>query len=269
MKIIGKIAKLYGFDYSIIKPKRLSELLSESELQITRYFPIRVWDDNINGTYVYPSLSHWEEFPTLLKILNLIDADWKKLAKNYTFPFKGVLKNQKITFMSSTLDGLKPHFIFHLFSYINFFFTLDYGFKGLYKELKEINHKLGLNYKFPKQPKWNDYIKKIKLVRNKTVVHWGDPNSDRSPDTSAGKMWGFSFPTDDNNLLNLSFGSSSVVGASDRVLKPLPETHLICKKYLLEFDAVCSNMFKQIIESLPISIDGRRFEYTSPNKKVI
>ena len=267
MKIIEKIAKLFGFDYSLLKPKRLSEILAESELQITNFSPIRVWDDNIRGTYVYPSLSHWENFPDLIKILNTIDDDWKKVVRNYTFPFQNIFKNQKVTYMFSAYEKLRPQFIFYLFSYINFFFTLDYGFKGLYKELQELNYKLKLNYKFPKQPKWNDYIKKLRLVRNKTVVHWGDPNNAKGPDTSAGKMWGFSFPADEKNLLNITFGSSTVSGASDRKLKPLPDTHKICKKYLHEFDDICSLMFKQIVESLPLTIDGKKYVYTAQNEK--
>ena len=59
------------------------------------------------------------------------------------------------------LESLKPRFIQCLFSYINFFFTLENGFQVLLSELCELNSELGLELKAPKRPKRTAYIHKL------------------------------------------------------------------------------------------------------------
>lgn len=164
---------------------------------ISKIEPIRVWDHaEGRGTWVLPALSHTEAIPTLWKILDLIRSDWTEAAAALSIPDNCTDISSKACFHLDALEYLKPRFIQCLFSYINFFFTLENGFQVLLSELGDLNHELGLKLKIPKSPKRPPYIEKIWLVRNHTVVHWGGPGKKHELDSRAGRLWGFSWPGD-------------------------------------------------------------------------
>jgi hypothetical protein len=118
-----------------------------------------------------------------------------------------------------------------------------------------------LNLEIPKWPKRTQYIEKLRLVRNNTVVHWGGPDKKYEIDSQAGRLWGFSWPGDAVDLTNLAFGSQSLVGAKDRVLQPIPVTHELCMQYLKQCDVRCVDLFNRIIECLPITIGTQEYVY--------
>ena len=161
--------------------------------------------------------------------------------------------------------NFKPKYILCLFSYINFFFLLENGYKYIFHELKKLSFQLKLNLKIPKSPKRNKYIMKMRLVRNHTVIHWGGLDNKDKLNSSAGKNWGLSHSTLDDSLIDLKFGCASVVGADDRTLEPLRETHQICSKYLKEHDDKCAELFHSIVKNLPIEINGKKYIWTKPN----
>ena len=68
---------------------------------------------------------------------------------------------------------------------------------ALHNDLVKLTKELGLIVELNEKPKKPAYRRKLLLVRNKTVVHWGEPKQKHEPDgrnSSAGRLWGFSFP---------------------------------------------------------------------------
>src|SRR5438445_9194163 len=159
--------------------------------------PIRVWDHREGGgTWILPSLSHTEGIPTLWQILHLIRSDWAKAAADFSIPDDCAGNSAKALCHLDAFESLKPRYIQCLFSYINFFFTLENGFRILFSELGELNHELGLKLAVPKRPKRPAYIEKLWLVRNYTVVHWGGPNKICDLDSRTVRLWCLSWSSD-------------------------------------------------------------------------
>jgi hypothetical protein len=243
------------------------EILGSDVPAISKIAPIRVWDHGERrGTWVLPDLSHTEAIPTLWKILDLIRSDWTQAAAAVSLPENCNEFSSKASFHLDALESLKPRFVQCLFSYINFFFTLENGFQVLLSELGTLNHELDLKLKVPKAPKRPAYIEKLWLVRNHTVVHWGGPEKKHELDSRAGRLWAFSWPGDATDLTNLAFGSLTLVGARDHVLKPILETHDICLKYLKKWDDNCVELFEAILSHLPMKVGAREYVHVGKKK---
>ena len=253
-----------GKAHPVYQIKTFTELMNSSGLNISKVWPIRVVDNTLNGAWVEPSLSHIEIIPTLYRILQQINDDWMGEASKFSFSSMKAPSSDRTAFLFYALDELKPRYIQCLFSYINFFFTLENGFSVFHDELKHIKDELDLKIKINKKPKRPSYVEKLRLVRNHTVTHWGGPDKKHGINSRAGRMWGFSFPGDADNLVELAFGSSSLVGADDRSLLSIPETHKICMSYIKSYDDICADLLNQIISYLPIKIGNREYSSTKP-----
>jgi hypothetical protein len=197
--------------------------------------------------------------PTLWSILHQIEVDWRDAAAVSVYNGLPQDNNARLAFLFDTYESLTPRYIQCLFSYINFFYLLENGLLVLFDELREISRTLDLRLKLPKKPKRSDYIRKVRLVRNHTVVHWGGPDKKHQLDSRAGRMWGFGWSTAANDLSDLQFGYLSVVGASNRTLKPLGETHRLCTAYLTELDSVSTDLLTEIQARLPLTVGTRDY----------
>lgn len=241
--------------------------MNESGLAIARVWPIRVWDHGPGGgTWVLPSLSNIEAIPTLWRVLHQIHDDWVREADKYNY--SEVQRTQpnldKSVFLMEALEEVKPRYIQYLFSYVNFFFTLENGFSVFYDELKALQAQLGLGLKISKKPKQPQNYSKLRRVRNYTVVHWGGPGKKHDINSHAGRMWGFSFKAEAVTLLDLRFGAISLVGADDRYLETIPEIHRACIGYLKQYDELCAELFERIVSHLPITVDNKEYVSTRP-----
>lgn len=230
-------------------------------LEIPQIEVIRVWDDSIPATWVLPSMSVNDAFPILWEVLHLIVSDWNaavntsndsEIAPSNT-PSSVVREYEKF-------ERLKPRFIQALFSYINFFFTLQNGYCVFLSDMKDICRDLDITLRLPKHPKPNAYIHKLRRVRNHTVVHWGGPDQKRDIDSKAGRSWGFSWPANPDGLIDLQFGGDSLIGASDRQLLSMNETHRICTEHLREYDRLCVDVWSKLVQLLPSEKGTRRFQ---------
>ncbi len=134
---------------------------------------------------------------------------------------------------------------------MNFFFTLENRFRVLLSERGKLNRELNLRLPVPKEPKRTAYITTLRLVRNHTVVDWGGPKGKNHLDSCAGRQRGFSWPSTAPPLTDRVFGHSSLEGASDRVLEPLPETHRLCSEYLKLSNERCADLLTRIVAHLP------------------
>jgi hypothetical protein len=231
------------------------------ELNISKVKSIRVWDHSPNGgTWALPGLSHRGIIPTLWTILFQLENDWLEEAGKYVY--MGNLEDDlsRTTFLLEALEALRPRYIQCLFSYINFFFLLENGFGVLYAELRQLARQLNLPLKLGKKPKREEYIEKLRRVRNHTVVHWGGPDKKHDLNSRAGRMWGFAWSNTATDLKEIEFGFLSVVGSEDRILKSIAETHRVCVAYLQQYDPLCFDLLTRIIAHLPITVGTQTYE---------
>lgn len=246
--------------------KSVSERMNSSGLSLPKIYPIRV--SNEKATWITPSLDHIFIIPTFWTILHNIVRDWEEAALKYPFP-PDLNTGERINYEMYAFDELEPQYIQCLFSYINFYFTLENGLNIFYDELKRLHYELGLSEKMPKKPKRDLYIDKLWRVRVFTVVHWGGPDKKHKLNSIAGRSWGLAYKNDVNNLIDLEFGYSSVVGAEDRVLKPIKETHEICTNHIIKLDEACASIMLKITSYLPLTIKGNKYEWLKPEIKKI
>lgn len=204
----------------------------------------------------------------LWTVLHNCHDDWRNFSRSYPIP-SDKEEDVRRELLSEALVHLQPRFIQCLFSYVNFFFLMDTGFGRLSKEVSDLYRKLQLKPKALKKPKPCSYIEKLRLVRNKTIVHWGEPKNAEceSPDDRAGWSWDRFLLTNDEDLYDFIFGGSSVPGALDRQLLPFRETHRICTEYLWKYDEHCASLLVGLKPHLPKTVDGVRYEIVDPFKK--
>jgi hypothetical protein len=251
----------------MLRMRTMTEIMNDSDLAIAKVWPIRVWDHAPDGgTWIFPDLSNMEAIPTLWHVLHQIHEDWVREAGKYSYAEyrKADPDLDWPRFFVAACDELRPRYIQCLFSYINFFFLLKNGISIFYDELKAFQYDLGLRLKIDKVPKEPAYLAKLRRVRNNTVVHWGGPDKKNAINSRAGRYWGFSLDGASDNLINLRFGSTSLVGADDRHLESIPETHRICTEYLTWYDALCAELFERIASHLPITVGDKEYIYAKP-----
>jgi hypothetical protein len=248
-----------------IRFRTVWEDMNRSGLELPKIWPICVWDHQPGGsTWVLPKLSHIEVIPTLWIILHQIVDDWDQYSSEFSFENVDSPGISKAEYQSYAFEELKPRFINCLFSYINFFFLVENGFSIMFDEIKGIAKELDLTIKTPKKPKRGEYLRRLRMVRNHTVVHWGGPKNKDAIDSRAGRQWGFSFPGDADTLKDISFGAMSLIGATDRELRTLSETHTEATSYLRKYDVACAEMLQEIIRALPLRKGSREYLHSVP-----
>jgi|688.fasta_scaffold205094_1 hypothetical protein len=240
------------------------------ELKVKRVPLVRAWCESPPSTWVYPGFGVWEQLPTLWTILHNCHDDWRSYSKAHPLP-RDLEENLRIDLVFEAMDELRPRFIQCLFSYVNFFFLMETGFWGVSDEMKKFYKKLGIEIKAAPEPERCSYIDRLRVIRNTTVVHWGQPISKRkgpTPDDHAGRHWGGSWSTNDEDLYDFNFGGMVVPGAVDRKLLPFRETHRICTEYLRQYDEHCASLLLGLEPHLPRTVDGVRYEFVDPYKEI-
>lgn len=220
--------------------------------------PIRVIDENMQATWTLPSMDSSYALPTLWKTLEMALSDWLALAEANPITTSDSIedyfeKSHKI------FNDLMPRYVMYLFSYTHNFFLLENGYRVLFEEIRHMPLEYGRRIRTPKKPKRPSYVERLRLVRNRTMTHWGGPEDKAHIDSRSGRLWGFSFPSKSADLKKLGFGHVGVDGATPRHLLPLDETHEICEKYLLEYDYACADMYEEILGQMPTTINGRQY----------
>jgi hypothetical protein len=225
---------------------------------------ISVVDSVSHTVWMLPSLDYLDAVPTLWIILHQIIDDWTRYTNELSYVNYRNINPDRENHLLWAFNELQPRYINCLFSYINFFFLLENGFDVLFREIKDIAKELKLTIKTPKKPKRTNYLDRVRMVRNYTVVHWGGPDQNMHIDSRAGRYWGLSYPLDTDTLEDIRFGHVSLTGATDRILLTLSQTHMECITHLREFDRNCASMLTEIIQALPITINSRTYESRNP-----
>lgn len=232
----------------------MNQIVDYPRLAIEGVPLIRVWDHSPGGgTWVLPGLSTVEAFPTMWGALHLAHNDWVAEANSYSLvgADQGAAESVRLSLALDALEILKPRFILSLYSYISIFYVLENGFCVLFDELKHLHGQLGLRSKIHPKPKRPAYLYVMDRIRDHTVVHWGGPRKKHALNSRAGRYWGFSWDSEASSLVDLRFGGISLVGAAERQLLSLSETHGICTKYLAAYDSRCAELQERIVSNLP------------------
>jgi hypothetical protein len=229
--------------------------------------------------------SHWRKpkpalysnIPMLWDILKSIEIDWKREAEPFQVCIdKSTSKNEQLFSVGKAFIGLQPHYLKCLFSYVMFFVSLENTYDLFYRELNTLNRKPVFNVKHNnKKPKRNNYIKKVRLIRNISIAHIGSSKINRI-DSKAGMTWqplSLAKSKDDEgwDINKMAFGSFRMTSRDssgkvieqqcvDLEIKGILELHKRCMEYIDEYDEICANYLTTIISKLPI-IDGDNFYY--------
>jgi len=214
----------------------------------------------------------------LWNILNLILEDWNREAQ----PFQSKIdasqdENEELYYIVRVFKELPPHYFKCLFSYVMFFIALNNAYDKLYTELNKLNRKPFLQIRHDKKPKFNKYLKKVKEVRNIAIAHIGS-NKVRDIDSRAAMMWlplalgkpiGESFDINDltfnpRKLVTRNSDNQMIEESMSLEIGGIPELHQHCMEYLQEYDEVCVDYLKSIIEKLPRETEnGRYYPFSS------
>ena len=154
-----------------------------------------------------------------------------------------------------------------------FFVALEHAYDLFYRDLNVLNRKPFLHVAHTKKPTKNEYIEKVRKIRNIAIAHLGSEEGEQI-DAIAAMMWqpmtwsaSHDKPWDvdeitfgEGQLHWYDAGSNIVSQSSDFEIKGIPQLHSYCTEYLDEYDRVCADYLTQIRAKLPITIDGVTYE---------
>ncbi len=236
--------------------------------------PVCYTNDIISTHLRYPEPNLFTNIPLLWEILEIVVKDWRREID----PIQEQINNAKteaeeLYFVGHTFINLQTQYLKCIFSYIFFFTALEEAYDLFYCELNKLNKEPVFKVAHDKQPKRNDYIKKVRLVRNISIAHIGSRKTSKI-NSRAGMMWlPFSLGGklgEKNNLDNLAFCNGKLIShdaegniiekSTDLSIKGIPELQRYCTEYLNEYDNVCAKYLEAIIAKLPITVGEGRYE---------
>lgn len=239
--------------------------------RLTNLHPIHIEEVGTDkNSTVSPNPALFANIPLLWKFLELIVQDWQRDSQPFQEELdKATTEGQEIYHVIAAMKELKAPFLKGLFSYAMFFVAADRTYKLLYSRINSLNRVFRVQHDKP--PKRNDYVKKVRSIRNISISH---PSSDRARriDAFAAIMWDLTIGKKSDaswDLDEMEFASGrwnirdeegNVVEQSmDLEIVGIPELHTECMKYLDEYDQVCATYFESIVSKLPIQLDGKEY----------
>jgi hypothetical protein len=229
-------------------------------LELSKQIPIEVHDHNKHQWRNIPDRQVLENIPVIWIMLEQVIQDWTTASRVYP-SFANVKEKAKRAVLEfEAFQRFKPRLFQCLFSYIIFFFMLENGYHFVYSELNRINRELGLRTRHNKPPERTEFINSLWKLRNFSVAHWAGTEKNIS-DSVAGRQWGYAFGHTKRHEEWAGDMEHLVPLFSGMVIASIPDTHARCSNYLSEFDIVCSDYLKAIIEQMPKTLNG--VEYNS------
>jgi hypothetical protein len=217
----------------------------------------------------------YSNIPLLWEFLDLVVDDWNRTAEPYQNKInKSKSEKEKYYFLAKAFADLQPYFLKCLFSYVFFFVAIDKAYELLFRELNNLNKEVVFKVKHEKQPKKNDYIKKVILIRNNSIAHLGSNEKLKGLDLKAAMSWQpmtlSGSIKDICNINNMSFGSMKwrrknnsggieKEQSIDLEIKGIHEIDEYCIEYLVKFDKVCASYLENLISKLPAETESKAF----------
>lgn len=215
--------------------------------------PILVTDSN-GKKELLPLPELFSKFDLLHYFLDETLEDWKRASLPYQSKIDSSSENSDFPALAAyAFLELQPIFLKCVFSYAMFFVAADSAYNLFYSQLNRANNISGLHVKHKKPPKKNATIKKLKMVRDWSIVHIGSQKASEVDKLSAISWRPISWrrKSDESWDVNeLTFGAfqrirrdadGTVLAKSQDIELPgLPDLHDECKEYFEKFDEVCT-----------------------------
>ncbi len=216
--------------------------------------PVLVSDSDGNKELL-PLPELFSKFELLHYFLDEVLEDWKKASAPYQAKIDAVSGDSVFSLPAAdAFLKLQPIFLKCLFSYAVFFFATDSAYNLFYSQLDRANKISGLKVKHKKPPRKSNTIRKLKNIRNLSIVHIGSPKETSEIDKLSAIAWQpMSWRRKSNetwNINNMEFGGfqrirrapdGTVLEKSQEItVSSLVDLHNECIQYLESFDKVCA-----------------------------
>lgn len=215
-----------------------------------------------------PSPNLLENIPMMWDMLKLTVQDWEREVASFQEQIDNASSEGEETYLlTHAFIYLQPYYLKFLFSYVMLFCSLEDAYNLLYKQIDELNENPCFQILQEKKPIANNYIKKVRKIRNISIAHVGNPKKRYSKiDSLAAMSWQpmtLSKQADKPwDVEKLTFGSgkrirknesgSVLEESSDFEINGILELHNHCMKYIDKYDQVCANYLRGIIITLPV-----------------
>ena len=220
-----------------------------------------------------PHATWFINIPILRGVLGLVIQDWKReVAPHQSVVDSAATESQKFILAATASSDLKLYFFKGVFSYVMLFIALQEAYGKFYAELDELNQKLSLQVEHDIVPEINEYIKKIRRIRNLAVAHLGSSKEKNLANRLAGMLWeptslgkrsagswNLELVTFGPMQIKMSDASGNAMRKSDDFEIRIPEMNDQCVAFLDEYDRVCSDYLKEIKKKLPITVDDHQY----------
>jgi hypothetical protein len=220
-----------------------------------------------------PDPELFSDIPLLWQILGIVVSDWRReIAPLQKAIDTAGTESEKLYHFSRAFFSLQPHYLKCLFSYSVFFVALEGAYGVFYTQLNELNRRAFFNCTHRKPPNRTNYTEKVRLIRNISLVHMGSNEED--PVTSAAAMmWqpltASKKQDEEWDLDKITFGGfkriardakgNTISQSRDLEIRGTSELETECRRYLLEYDTLCSDYLKAIHAKLPITVGDEEY----------
>jgi hypothetical protein len=231
---------------------------------------------NTNDKYErrIPDPSWFGNIRLLREFLGLVVRDWTREVVPYQNAVdSGATEDERLLRMAKAFLELQPYFLKCLFSYCVFFVSLQCAYEQFYSELNALNRETSLKVSHDSCPKTNEYIEKVRRIRNLSVAHPGSRREVNLANRSLSMQWQpmslHKMFTESWDLNAMTFGGfqvtmrdalGNITGKSDDFkIVGILEMDGQCSTYLDEYDRVCAAYLNAIMTKLPKRVDN--YEY--------
>lgn len=257
----------------MLPPRSEKATVEQNSPRIARMGPVSAWFSSRYGNRMWwmPPGPLFHNIPTIWRILGQIADQWHQVATEYQKVANSTTWPPTGRRGADLLGEIKPHYIQCLFSYVTFFLILKHAYVAFSSSLRDLNHRANLGLDRLREPAETSLRRKLTLVRDKAIAHYGDMNriSRGNLDSIVGLQWDFITPTTDGGCLHveeLGFGglqlgvenamSGTTKKSKPRRLPSIPKIHQACLKYLGQFDRNCAEYLDQIHAKLPVEVNA-------------
>ena len=225
------------------------------------------WTANHPNPHLYSIIA------LLWNMLDLVRVDWERevLPRQQAYNLAETT-NQRTILAAVAVADLQPYFLKCLFSYITFFVSLRHAYSLFYADLNRLNRLPVFQVRHPKLPRPDAYIRKVHMVRDISLVHFGSTIVPEA-DSAAGLLWqpmSSSGTADAWDLGRITFRpgrvvvrdhAGAIIGESaDLEINGMHELDLHCAAFLRQCDAVCADYLRALQSRLPCESNGYSYK---------
>ncbi len=222
-----------------------------------------------------PQPELYTNIPMLWKFLDLVVQDWNREVEPFQQHIEqSITEGEAYFHLGQAFLDLQPYYLKCLFSYVQFFVSLENAYNLFYRELNELNQAPVFKIKKHKKPQRSRYIEKVRVIRNISIAHIGSDQVDPIDAKAAIRWQPLSLVKSKDtpwNINQLSFGSGKLSTRDfagnitkqsvDLEIRGIPELHNNCMEYIDRYDECCANYLKALAAKLPLGHDDNFYSF--------